>query len=446
MNIDKNLLAAVLDKSGNYIDLNQMQLLRSDDLIMLYEKIFNTGPTNIKKNEILTLIIKKAVSNSIFIKGLGIIDLANEGYGFIRSVANKYLLSGDDLFVSSKKIKQLYVRSGDEVEYIIRSFYEGEKRIAIDEITTINNIPSNDPSCKLRRVFEELIPEYPNKKIELFGSKSAKTTNIHHITIRLIDLFSPIGFGQRGLIVSPPKSGKTTVFKNIAEAIVKQYPAAKVLLLLVDERPEEVTDVRNALGKYSRIFHSDFDETSARHIFMTELCINHAKRLCELGHDVVIFMDSLTRLARAYNSSSYNTGKTMSGGVDASALQKAKKLFGTARNVVGGGSLSIIATCLIHTGSKMDEVIYEEVKGTGNMDLILDRFLADRGIFPAIDILKSGTRKTELLLTKAVLQKVVIIRKFLTKTKYPECIETIIDKLKETQNNTDFLHQITNTK
>ncbi len=358
----------------------------------------------------------------------GTLEILPDGYGFLRSANYHYSASPDDIYVSPSQIKRFCLKQGDSVIGIIRPPKIGERYFALLRVDGVNGrIPADMDS---RKDFDELLPVYPDSRYVLEYQASEYTT-------RLIDLFSPIGKGQRGVIVAQPKTGKTTILRNIANAVSTNYPKTKIIILLVDERPEEVTEMeRNVVD--AEVLASTFDQKPENHIGLAEIVFEKAKRMVESGHDVLVLMDSITRLARAYNICS-NTGRTMSGGVDAEALKKPRKLFSSARNIENGGSLTIVATALVDTGSRMDDVIFEEFKGTGNMELVLDRRLSERRIFPSIDIFKSGTRREDLLVEEAEREKVVLLRRYLTTMTTQEAMEFLLDKIRGTRNNKDFL-------
>ena len=358
----------------------------------------------------------------------GVLEIMQDGYGFLRSSDYNYLSSPDDIYVSQSQIKLFGLKTGDTVHGTVRPPKDGEKYFPLIKINKINGL---DPGVVRDRVsFEHLTPLFPEEKFNISSKESTLST-------RVIDLFSPIGKGQRGMIVSQPKTGKTMLLKDVANAIAANHPEVFQIILLIDERPEEVTDMqRNVKGE---VVASTFDEPADRHVRVANIVLEKAKRLVECGHDVVILLDSITRLARAYNTVAPATGKVLSGGIDANALHKPKRFFGSARNIEGGGSLTIIATALVETGSKMDDVIFEEFKGTGNMELQLDRNIANRRIYPAIDLVNSGTRREDLLISKEELQRIWILRKYLTDMKPIEAMEFIKDRIAKTENNEEFL-------
>ena len=358
----------------------------------------------------------------------GVLEIMQDGYGFLRSSDYNYLSSPDDIYVSQSQIKLFGLKTGDTVHGTVRPPKDGEKYFPLIKVNKINGL---DPKVVRDRVsFEHLTPLFPEEKFNISSKEST-------ISTRIIDLFSPIGKGQRGMIVSQPKTGKTMLLKDVANAIAANHPEVFQIILLIDERPEEVTDMqRNVKGE---VVASTFDEPADRHVKVANIVLEKAKRLVECGHDVVILLDSITRLARAYNTVAPATGKVLSGGIDANALHKPKRFFGSARNIEGGGSLTIIATALVETGSKMDDVIFEEFKGTGNMELQLDRNIANRRIYPAIDLVNSGTRREDLLISKEELQRIWILRKYLTDMKPIEAMEFIKDRIAKTENNEEFL-------
>ena len=373
---------------------------------------------------------------SDLIKANGVLEVMPDGYGFLRSSDYNYLSSPDDVYIANNQIKQYGLKTGDVVECHVRPPHEGEKYFPL---TSIDKINGRKPSEVRDRIpFEHLTPLFPEEKFTLCGDP--RTTNL---STRIVDLFSPIGKGQRALIVAQPKTGKTILMKDIANAIAANHPEAYLMMLLIDERPEEVTDMARTVN--AEVIASTFDEPAERHVKIAGIVLEKAKRMVECGHDVVIFLDSITRLARAYNTVAPASGKVLTGGVDANALQKPKRFFGAARNIEGGGSLTIIATALIDTGSKMDEVIFEEFKGTGNMELRLSRQLAERRIFPAIDLNASGTRREELLFAPEELRIMWKLRRVLGTLDQQQGLELVLDKLKETQSNAEFLMLIQKT-
>ena len=385
---------------------------------------------NLSRQEIVfSILAAKASKDGGSVLAEGVLDIVNDGFGFLRSPHQNYLPGQDDVYVSPSQIKRFDLKTGDTVIGQIRPPKETERYFALLKVEQINY---DDPEiCKTKIPFDSLVPMFPNEKIKLEFSKDELCT-------RAMDLFTPIGFGQRGLITSPPRAGKTVLLKNIANAIESSHPDTYLIILLIDERPEEVTDMRRSVKK-AEVISSTFDEPAERHIHVSEMVIERARRLVEHGKNVVILLDSITRLARAYNTTCPHSGRILSGGVDAAALQKPKRFFGAARNIDGGGSLTIIGTALIDTGSRMDEVIFEEFKGTGNMELILDRKLSDRRIYPSFDILRSGTRKEDLLLKDDILNRLYILRKFLSDMSPQETMEFIKEKVGNCKTNKEFL-------
>ncbi len=381
-----------------------------------------------KKQELIFVILKAHTEHGGIIFASGALEILPDGYGFLRSPQNSYLPGPDDIYISPSQIRLFNLKTGDTISGQIRSPKEGERFFALLRIETINFDETR--VAQTRIPFENLTPLYPNEKLNL-------ETITDEISTRIMDLFSPIGKGQRSLIVAPPKAGKTILMQKIANAITANHPEVYLIVLLIDERPEEVTEMERSIK--AEVISSTFDEQATRHVQVAEMVLEKAKRLVEHKRDVVIFLDSITRLARAYNQTAPTSGKVLSGGVDSNALHKPKRFFGAARNVEEGGSLTIISTALIETGSRMDEVIFEEFKGTGNMEINLDRKLADRRLFPAINIKKSGTRKEELLLTEEELQKVWVLRKVISPMDDGEIMELLLDRMKKTKNNEAFL-------
>ena len=379
-------------------------------------------------------ILKQMALNNDAIYGEGVLEILQDGFGFLRSSDANYLPGPDDIYVSPAQIKQNSLRTGDTVEGEMRSPRESERYFAITKIDKINFEPTE--KTKQRINFDNLTPLYPDEKLKMEQENSA----VKDITHRVMDLISPLGKGQRALIVAPPRTGKTVMLQNIAHSITSNHPEVYLIVLLIDERPEEVTDmIRSVKGE---VVSSTFDEPASRHVAVSEMVISKAKRLVEHKRDVVILLDSITRLARAYNTQVPSSGKVLTGGVDANALQRPKRFFGAARNIEEGGSLTIIGTALVDTGSRMDEVIFEEFKGTGNSEIILDRKLSDKRVFPSIDVTKSGTRKEELLVSKDDLSKMWILRKILMPMGVNDSMEFLIDKIKGSKNNADFFESM----
>jgi len=377
-------------------------------------------------------ILKAHAKNGESIYGEGVLEILQDGFGFLRSADCSYLAGPDDIYVSPSQTRRFSLRTGDMLSGKIRPPKESERYFALLKVEEINY--ESPDAAKSKILFENLTAEFPTKQTVL----ERGTGSTEDITARIIDLISPIGFGQRGLVVSPPKAGKTIMLQNIASSIRANYKDAKMIILLVDERPEEVTEMQRSVD--AEVVSSTFDEPASRHVQVAEMVIERAKRLVEHKHDVVILLDSITRLARAYNTVAPSSGKVLTGGVDANALQRPKRFFGAARNVTEGGSLTIIATALVETGSKMDEVIYEEFKGTGNMEVHLARRIAEKRVYPAIDINKSGTRREELMIDQNQLQKVWILRKLLHPMDEIQAIEFMLDKLKATKTNEEFFN------
>jgi transcription termination factor Rho len=400
------------------------------DLIAFAESLDVENASVMRKQELMFAILKKLAAQDVEIIGDGVVEVLQDGFGFLRSANANYLPGPDDIYISPSQIRRFSLKTGDTVEGPIRSPKEGERYFALLKVNSIN---FDDPEKIRHKIhFDNLTPLYPNARIKMeFENPGSKD-----ISPRVIDLVAPIGKGQRGLIVAPPRTGKTVLLQNIAHSVTTNHPECYLIVLLIDERPEEVTDMQRSVK--GEVISSTFDEPAVRHVQVAEMVIEKAKRLVEHGRDVVILLDSITRLGRAYNTVVPSSGKVLTGGVDANALQRPKRFFGAARNIEEGGSLTIIATALIDTGSRMDEVIFEEFKGTGNSEIVLDRKVADKRIFPAMDILKSGTRKEELLVRKQDLQKVFVLRRILAPMGTTDAIEFLIDKLKQTKTNSDF--------
>ena len=403
------------------------------DLILEAEKLGIENPSTMRKQEILFGILKKLAEKNEKITGSGVLETLQDGFGFLRATESNYLPGPDDIYVSPSQIRRFGLRKGDTVEGEIRAPKDSERYFALLQVSKIN---FEDPEKSRNKInFDNLTPLYPDERINL-EVESNKADKKPDLTARLIDLVTPIGKGQRALIVSPPRAGKTVILQNIAHSITANHPEIYLIVLLIDERPEEVTDMQRSVK--GEVVSSTFDEPAMRHVQVAEMVIEKAKRLAEHKKDVVILLDSITRLGRAYNAVVPSSGKVLTGGVDANALQRPKRFFGAARNIEEGGSLTIISTALIETGSRMDEVIFEEFKGTGNAEVILDRKIADKRIFPAIDISKSGTRKEDLLFKKEDLQKMNVLRRLIAPMGNMEAIEFLIGKLRETKNNAEF--------
>ena len=406
-------------------------------LITQAEELGIENASTLRKQEILFAILKKLAEKGEEITGMGVLQLLQDGFGFLRALESNYLPGADDIYVSPSQIRKFGLRTGDTVEGPVRAPKEGERYFALLQVSKINN---EDPIKSRHKIaFDNLTPLYPNKQLvmEVENNKIEKKPDL---TSRLIDLVSPIGKGQRSLIISPPKAGKTMILQSIANSITANHPECSLMVLLIDERPEEVTDMQRTVK--GEVISSTFDEPAQRHVAVAEMVIEKAKRLTEHKKDVVILLDSITRLGRAYNAVIPSSGKVLTGGVDANALQRPKRFFGAARNIEEGGSLTIISTALIDTGSRMDEVIFEEFKGTGNSETVLDRKIADKRIYPAIDITKSGTRREELLFDKSDLQKMNVLRRIIAPMGTMDAIEFINSKLKDTKNNSEFFNSM----
>ena len=414
----------------NIQDLKQKS---SEQLIEEAEKLGIENASTLKRQEIYFAILKKLAEKGEEITGGGVLQLLQDGFGFLRAMESNYLPGPDDIYISPNQIRKFGLRTGDTVEGPIRAPKAGERYFALLQVNKINF--EEPEKSKHKIAFDNLTPLYPNKQITL-EVESNKVEKKPDLTARLIDLVSPIGKGQRSLIISPPKAGKTMILQSIANSITANHPECYLMVLLIDERPEEVTDMQRTVK--GEVISSTFDEPAQRHVAVAEMVIEKAKRLTEHKKDVVILLDSITRLGRAYNAVVPSSGKVLTGGVDANALQRPKRFFGAARNIEQGGSLTIISTALIDTGSRMDEVIFEEFKGTGNSELILDRKIADKRIYPAIDITRSGTRREELLFKKEDLTKVNVLRRIISPMGTMDGIEFLMSKLKNTKNNADF--------
>ena len=407
------------------------------DLLKYAEELEIENASTLRKQDILFSVLKRLAKNEVAIYGNGVLEVLSDGFGFLRAPEANYLPGPDDIYVSPNQVRRFGLRTGDTVEGQIRAPKDGERYFALLKVKSIN---FEDPEQIKQRInFDNLTPLYPDEKITLEIEEDPSKKEKDFIP-RVIDLISPFGKGQRALIVAPPRTGKTVMLQSIARAISENHPEAYLLVLLIDERPEEVTDMQRSVK--GEVISSTFDEPASRHVQITDIVIEKAKRLVEHKRDVVILLDSITRLARAYNTVVPSSGKVLTGGVDANALQRPKRFFGAARNIEEGGSLTIIATALIETGSRMDEVIFEEFKGTGNSEVILDRKLADKRTFPAIDITRSGTRKEELLVEKTTLTKMWVLRRVLMQMGPVDAMEFLLDKLKTAKNNEDFFTQM----
>lgn len=412
------------------IKLHELKAKSPTELLAFAESVDVENASTMRKQELMFAILKQLAARETEILGEGVVEVLQDGFGFLRSSDSNYLPGPDDIYVSPSQIRKFGLRTGDSVEGPIRGPKDGERYFALLKVNTIN---FEDPEKIRHKVhFDNLTPLYPNERLKLENPDVTKKD----LSPRVIDIVSPIGKGQRALIVAPPRTGKTVLLQNIAQSITSNHPECYLIVLLIDERPEEVTDMQRSVK--GEVISSTFDEPASRHVQVAEMVIEKAKRLVEHGRDVVILLDSITRLGRAYNTVVPSSGKVLTGGVDANALQRPKRFFGAARNIEEGGSLTIVATALIDTGSRMDEVIFEEFKGTGNSEIILDRKVADRRIFPAIDIIKSGTRKEELITAKDVLQKTYVLRRILNPMGPQDAIEFLIDKLRSTKQNSDF--------
>lgn len=400
------------------------------ELLAFAEELEIEGVGSMRKQDMMFAILKKLAEQNVPITGDGVLEVLPDGFGFLRSPEENYLPGPDDIYVSPNQVKRFGLRTGDTVEGEIRAPKDGERYFALLKVDKIN---FEDPERIRQRInFDNLTPLYPEQKIKLELDDPTKNNSVQ----RVIELVSPIGKGQRALIVAPPRTGKTVMLQEIASSITANHPEVYLIVLLIDERPEEVTDMARSVN--GEVISSTFDEPAARHVQVAEMVIEKAKRLVEHKRDVVILLDSITRLARAYNTVVPSSGKVLTGGVDANALQRPKRFFGAARNIEQGGSLTIIATALIDTGSRMDEVIFEEFKGTGNSEIVLDRKISDKRVFPAIDIQKSGTRKEELLVNPATLTKMWVLRRILNPMGTVDAVEFLLDKMKHTKNNDEF--------
>jgi len=409
------------------VDIADLKKKSVAELHELASELNITNYSGLRKQDLIFRIEQALLEKETVIRGEGVLEILPEGYGFLRSQDWNYLYGPDDIYVSPSQIKRFDLRTGDTVQGQVRPPKEGERYLALLKVESVNY--EEPEKTKTRVAFDNLKPRYPDQRIRLENATG-------DLSMRVVDIMSPIGKGQRGLIVAPPKAGKTILLQKLANAIADNHPECYLIVLLIDERPEEVTDMQENVR--AEVIASTFDEPADRHVQVADMVIEKARRLVEHGRDVVILLDSITRLARAHNVVVPHSGKILSGGVDANALQKPKRFFGAARNIDDGGSLTIIATALIETGSRMDEVIFEEFKGTGNMELVLDRRLADRRIYPAIDINKSGTRKEELLLDKEELNRVYLLRNFLADMPTVEAMEFLLERMKRTKTNKEF--------
>jgi transcription termination factor Rho len=412
------------------IKLQDLKVKSPTELLAFSEGLEVENASTMRKQELMFAILKQLAAKETEILGEGVVEVLPDGFGFLRSPDSNYLPGPDDIYVSPTQIRKFGLRTGDTVEGPIRGPKDGERYFALLKVNTIN---FEDPERIKHKInFDNLTPLYPDERLRMEVPDVTKKD----FSSRVIDIVSPIGKGQRALIVAPPRTGKTVLLQNIAQSITTNHPECYLIVLLIDERPEEVTDMQRSVK--GEVVSSTFDEPASRHVQVAEMVIEKAKRLVEHGRDVVILLDSITRLGRAYNTVVPSSGKVLTGGVDANALQRPKRFFGAARNIEEGGSLTIVATALIDTGSRMDEVIFEEFKGTGNSEVVLDRKVADKRIFPAIDILKSGTRKEELITPKSDLQKTYVLRRILNPMGPQDAIEFLIDKLRQTKQNSEF--------
>ncbi|MCU4182690.1 transcription termination factor Rho [Bosea sp. BH3] len=412
------------------IKLQELKSKSPTELLAFAEGVEVENASTMRKQELMFAILKQLAARETEILGEGVVEVLQDGFGFLRSPDSNYLPGPDDIYVSPSQIRKFGLRTGDTVEGPIRGPKDGERYFALLKVNTVN---FEDPEKIKHKIhFDNLTPLYPDARLKLEVQDPTKKD----FSPRVIDIVAPIGKGQRALIVAPPRTGKTVLLQNIAQSITTNHPECYLIVLLIDERPEEVTDMQRSVK--GEVVSSTFDEPASRHVQVAEMVIEKAKRLVEHGRDVVILLDSITRLGRAYNTVVPSSGKVLTGGVDANALQRPKRFFGAARNIEEGGSLTIVATALIDTGSRMDEVIFEEFKGTGNSEIVLDRKVADKRIFPAIDILKSGTRKEELITPRSDLQKTYVLRRILNPMGPQDAIEFLIDKLRQTKQNSEF--------
>ncbi|MDE3056470.1 MAG: transcription termination factor Rho [Bacteroidota bacterium] len=410
------------------MDISDLKSKKIADLNKIAKDLDIEGYSDLRKQELIFKILEAQTQQDGLSFSKGVLEVLPDGYGFLRSVDYNYLPSPDDIYVSPSQIKKFSLRTGDTVSGQVRPPKEGERFFALLRVEAVND--QSPDTVRDRVLFDNLTPLYPNERIKL-------ETAPGEYAMRILDLLSPVGKGQRGMIVSPPKAGKTVLLQKIANSITRNHPEIKLMILLIDERPEEVTDMERSVS--AEVISSTFDEPPERHVQVSDMVLEKAKRLIEAKHDVVILLDSITRLARAHNTVVPHSGKILSGGVDANALHRPKRFFGAARNIEEGGSLTIIATALVETGSRMDEVIFEEFKGTGNMEIVLDRKLSDRRIFPAVDVNRSGTRKEEILMPEDELNRVWILRKFLSEFNPVEAMEFLLDKMRGTKGNKEFL-------
>ncbi len=416
------------------IKLQELKAKTPADLLAFAEEVEVENASALRKQELMFAILKQLAARDIDIVGEGVVEILQDGFGFLRSPDANYLPGPDDIYISPSQIRRFSLRTGDTVEGHIRSPKEGERYFALLKVGLIN---FEDPESARHKIhFDNLTPLYPDERFHMELENPTKKD----MSSRVLDLVAPLGKGQRGLIVAPPRTGKTVLLQNIAHSITTNHPECYLIVLLIDERPEEVTDMQRSVN--GEVVSSTFDEPAARHVQVAEMVIEKAKRLVEHGRDVVILLDSITRLGRAYNTVVPSSGKVLTGGVDANALQRPKRFFGAARNIEEGGSLTIIATALIDTGSRMDEVIFEEFKGTGNSEIIMDRKVSDKRIFPALDVTRSGTRKEELLVAGPELKKMYVLRRILNPMGTVDAMEFLLDKMRQTKNNAEFFESM----
>lgn len=415
------------------ITLDELKEKSPQDLVTFAEEVGVENASALRKQDLLFAILKELAEEEVEIIGSGVLEILPDGFGFLRSADANYLAGPDDIYCSPQQIRKFTLKTGDTVHGEIRSPKDGERYFALTKLNTVNFEPPEKARHKVH--FDNLTPLYPDQRLQMEVISTGKDKE-KDLSSRVIDIVAPLGKGQRALIVAPPRTGKTVLLQNIAHAITTNHPECYLIVLLIDERPEEVTDMQRSVK--GEVVSSTFDEPASRHVQVSEMVIEKAKRLVEHGRDVVILLDSITRLGRAYNTVVPSSGKVLTGGVDANALQRPKRFFGAARNIEEGGSLTIIATALIDTGSRMDEVVFEEFKGTGNCEVVLDRKVADKRTFPAIDIAKSGTRKEDLLVEKAELSKIFLLRRILSPMNSMDSIEFLLDKLRQVKTNKDF--------